>query len=145
MKYYKLTIGTILLSLCFNQAYGQSDSLKTNWDKLIVGKWVKKINKTEDGKKYDGLKCLDTIEYFNDGRYVWNMCGINESGKWKISKERSRIVFEQRESKYWEKELNQTDLGEMESPLLKLTETELVTRMIDEEKGWINEFYFRIK
>jgi hypothetical protein len=145
MTNFKLTIGFIFLSLCFNQAYGQTDSLKTNWNKLIIGKWVKKISKTENGEKYDGLKCLDTIEYYNDGRYVWNMCGIKESGKWEISKERSVIIFRERDNKYWKKELNLTDLGEMESPLFKLTETELVTRMIDEEKGWINEFYYRIK
>jgi hypothetical protein len=146
MRNFKLTFGFIFLSiLCFNQAFGQNATPKADWDKLIVGKWVKKINKTEDGKEYFGLKCKDTIQYFQNGNYKSEQCVWNETGKWKFSENNDLIIHYDIDNEYWKKELGTDDLGESHGTILSLTETELVTIIYAEMEGEIRCYYKRIE
>ena len=146
MKNFKLTYVFILISiLCLNQAFGQNETSKADWDKLIVGKWVKKINKTEDGKEYLGMKCKDTIQYFQNGNYKSEQCVWNETGKWKLSENRDLIIHYDIDNKYWKKELGTDDLGESHITIFSLTETELVTIIYAEMEGEIRCIYNKLK
>src|SRR4249919_1995487 len=107
---------------------------KPDLSKLIIGQWVKKIGKTKDGKEYFGLKCKDTIQYLQSGQYIWNQCGISETGTWKISKDKNKIILYDRRSKYWEEFLNTKDIGQMDIPIVSMTQKELITIIFDEEK-----------
>jgi hypothetical protein len=127
-----------------NSTFAQQ-TRKLNLDSLLVGKWVKKIDKTKDGKEYFGLKCKDTIEYLQTGNFIWNQCGINETGKWKISKDKKKIIHYQCKSKYWEDYLHTKDIGQMDIPIVSLTQQQLVTIISDEEKGAINQYYSKTK
>ena len=136
-----LLIAFVLLT---TSALAQQEK-KANPDTLLIGKWIKKIAKTKDGNEYFGLKCKDTIQYLRSGNYVWNQCGINETGKWKISKDKKKIILYQRKSKYWEDYLNTKDIGQMDIPIVSLTQQQLVTIIYDEGKGAINQYYSKTK
>lgn len=125
---------------------------KNNFNKLIVGKWINKINKTKYGKEYLEIACKDTIQYLSNGQYIWKQCGINETGKWKISTDKTEIILYNRKNKYWEKELETKDIGEMEITIFSLSQTQLVTLTYleivegdDPESGEIQQFYTRQK
>ena len=111
--------------------------------KLLIGQWIKKIDKTKDGKEYFGLKCKDTIRYLQSGQYIWKQCGISETGKWKISADKTKIILYQRNCKYWEDYLQTKDIGQMDIPIISMTQLQLVTIIYDEEKGAVNQFYVR--
>ena len=144
-KQFKKILLPFLL-IVVNFCYSQKDSLnQESISKILVGKWIKKTETTQDGETYTGLKCKDTIEYFINGKYKWNQCGIDETGDWKISDDGKLIIFSKRDNKYWKEKLNLNDLGNMESPIFKLSSSELITGLIDEEKGWINKIYIRLK
>ncbi len=117
--------------------------IKSDLSKLIIGQWIKKIDKTKDGKEYFGLKCKDTIQYLSSGQYIWKQCGINETGKWKISTDKKKIILYQRKCKYWEDYLQTKDIGQMDIPIVSMTQLQLVTIIYDEEKGAVNQFYVR--
>jgi hypothetical protein len=116
---------------------------KAELSKLIIGQWIKKIDKTKDGKEYFGLKCKDTIQYLISGQYIWKQCGINETGNWKISTDNKKIILYQRKCKYWGKYLQTKNIGQMDIPVVSLTQSQLVTIIYDEEKGAVNQFYSR--
>ena len=125
---------------------------KNNFNKLIVGKWINKINKSKDGKEYLEIDCKDIIQYLSNGQYIWKQCGINETGKWKISTDKSKIILYNRKNKHWEKELETKDIGEMEIPIFSLSQSQLVTLIYleivegdDPESGEIRQFYTRQK
>ncbi|MEP0462525.1 MAG: hypothetical protein ABJN84_17405 [Flavobacteriaceae bacterium] len=141
-----MKIGIMFCCVLFSsQAFGQTDSLKTDWDKIIVGKWVNKINRTMDGKEYFDLKCRDTIQYSAKGNYISNQCVWNETGKWKFSKDKELIIHYDINNQYWKKELGTDDLGESHAPVISLSKSELVTVILDEEKGEVHQFYVRLK
>ncbi len=146
MRNYKLTIGFIILTLlCVNNTYGQTQTSKTNWNKLIVGKWVNKINKTKDGKEYFGIKCKDTIQYFTNGNYESQQCDWSETGKWKFSENKELIIHYDVDNAYWRKELGTDKLFRSEGAILSITRNELVTVTLDEEKGEILCYHKRIE
>ena len=146
MRNFKLTFGFILLSiLCFNQTFGQNESSKADWDKLIVGKWVNKINKAEDGKEYFGMKCKDTIQYFSNGNYKSIQCDWSEIGKWKFSENKELIIHYDIDNEYWKKELETEKFFKSEGPILSVSETELVTITYAELEGEIRCYYKRIE
>ena len=146
MRNLKLTFGFIFISiLCFNQAFGQNETSKSDWDKLIVGKWVSKINKTEDGKEYFGMKCKDTIQYFQNGNYSSQQCDWSETGKWKFSENKDLIIHYDIDNEYWKKELETDELFKSEGPILSVTETELVTVSYAELEGEIRCYYKRLQ
>ena len=146
MRNFKITFGFILLSvLCLNETFGQNEPSKTNWDKLIVGKWVSKINKTEDGKEYLGMKCKDTIQYFQNGNYNSQQCDWSETGKWKFSENKDLIIHYEIDNEYWKKELETDKLFRSEGPILSVTETELVTVTYGELEGEIRCYYIKLE
>ncbi len=146
MKNFKLIFGFIFLSiLCFNQAFGQNETAKTNWDKLIVGKWVSKINKTSDGEEYLGIKCKDTIQYYQNGDYASQQCDWSETGKWKFSENKDLIILYDIDNKYWKKELETDKLFRNEGRILSVSETELVTITYAEMEGEIYCYHIRLE
>lgn len=147
----KKLIYLTLIFLFIQIAFAQKTD-KNNFNKLIVGKWVNEINKTKGGKEYLELNCKDTIHYLLNGQYIWKQCGINETGKWKISTDRSKIILYNRKNKKWEKELETKDIGEMEILIFSLSQFQLVTLLYleieegdDAESGEIHQFYTRQK
>ena len=146
MNNIKLKIGIIIFcSLFVNFTFGQNDSSKVDWNELIVGKWVNKINRTLDGKEYTGLKCRDTIQYLSNGKYISNHCVWNETGKWKFSEKKDLMIHFDIDNEYWKNELGTDDLGESHAEIISLSESELVTVLFDEEKGEIHQFYARLE
>ena len=146
MNNIKFKIGIIIFcSLFVNFTFGQNDSSKVDWNELIVGKWVNKINRTLDGKEYTGLKCRDTIQYSSNGKYISNQCLGNEIGKWKFSEKKDLMIHFDIDNEYWKKELGTDDLGESHAEIISLSESELVTVLFDEEKGEIHQFYARLE
>ncbi|MGM5470458.1 hypothetical protein ACS386_09280 [Flavobacteriaceae bacterium LMO-SS05] len=146
MRNFKLAIGFIFLSLlCINKTFGQSNPSKQDWDNLIIGKWVSKINKTSDGKEYHGIKCKGTIQYFQNGNYALQDCDWNETGKWKFSKNKDLIIYYDIDNEYWKKELDIDDLGERHEKILSITQTELINITNSEDVGEIQCFYTRIE
>jgi hypothetical protein len=133
-----LTIAVFSVTSLFAQ-----QTNKTDLSKLVIGQWIKRIDKTKDGKEYFGLKCKDTIQYLQSRQYIWKQCGINETGKWKISTDKKKIILYQRKCKYWEDYLQTKDIGQMDIPIVSLTQLQLVTIIYSEEKGAVNEFYVR--
>jgi hypothetical protein len=139
----------IIISIFFTVAVLLTTSIfaqqtnKVVLGKLVIGQWIKKIDKTKDGKEYFGLKCKDTIQYLQSGRYIWKQCGINETGKWKISMDKKKIILYQRKCKYWEDYLQTKNIGQIDIPIVSLTQLQLVTIIYSEEKGAINQFYVR--
>ena len=123
---------------------------KTNYNKLIVGKWIKKIDKTKDGKEYFGPKCKDTIQFLSDGNYNWNQCGFKETGKWKISTEKSMIIMYDRKNNNSKYHSESEEIGELEFPIVSISKSQLVSAVAMEadENGIsdeISEFYVRGK
>lgn len=118
---------------------------ETHLSKIIIGQWIKQFDKTKDGKEYFGLKCKDTIQYLSNEQYILRQCGINETGKWRISEDNKKIILYQRKSKYWEEYLQTKDIGQMNIPIVSLTSKQLVTTIFDEEKGAINQYYIHVK
>jgi hypothetical protein len=146
MRNLKLKFGIIFISiLCFNQAFGQKETSKSDWDKLIVGKWVNKINKTEDGKEYFGIKCKATIQYFQNGNYSSQQCDWSETGKWKFSENKDLIIHYDINNEYWKKELETDKLFRSEGRILSVSETELVTITYAELEGEIYCYYVRLE
>ncbi|WP_054852126.1 hypothetical protein [Olleya sp. ITB9] len=146
MRNFKIKIGIIIFCALFaNLAFGQKDSSKTDWNELIVGKWVNKINRTLDGKEYTGLKCRDTIQYLSNGKYIFNQCVWNETGKWKFSDKKDLMIHYDIDNEYWKKELGTDDLGESNAEIISLSKSELVTVLFDEEKGEVHQFYIRLE
>lgn len=145
MKNIKIKIGIIFFCALFaNLAFGQKSSSKTDWDELIVGKWVNKISRTLDGKEYFGFKCRDTIQYLSNGKYISNQCDWNETGKWKFAENKDLIIHYDINNEYWKKELGTDDLGEGHAPIISLSDSELVTLILDEGKGEVHQFYVRL-
>ncbi|WP_460219326.1 hypothetical protein [Psychroserpens sp. MEBiC05023] len=146
MMNFKIKIGIIFFyALIANIAFGQKDSLNTNWNKIIVGKWVNKIDRTIDGKEYVGLNCRDTIQYISNGKYISKQCAWNETGKWKLSDKGNKIIHFDIDNEYWKKELVTDDLGEAHCKIISLTESELVTQLFSEDKGEIHQFYVKLE
>ena len=146
MRNFKIKIGIIIFCALFaNLAFGQKDSSKTDWNELIVGKWVNKINRTLDGKEYTGLKCRDTIQYLSNGKYISNQCVWNETGKWKFSDKKDLMIHYDIDNEYWKKELGTDDLGVSNAEIISLSKSELVTVLFDEEKGEVHQFYIRLE
>ena len=145
MRNFKLTFVFIFLSiLCFNETHGQNELSKTNWDKLIVGKWVNKVNKTIDGKEV-AMKCNDTIQYFENGNYASQECDWNETGKWKFSENKDLIIHYEIENAYWKRELETDKLFSSEGPILSVRETELITVTYGELEGEIHCYYTKLE
>lgn len=146
MKNFQLSFGFIFLSiLTFNQAFGQTETAKADWDKLIVGKWVGKINKTPDGIEYLGIKCKDTIQYFQNGDYSSQQCDWSETGKWKFSKNKDLLIHYDIDNEYWKKELDTDKLFRSEGRILSVSENELVTVTYCEMQGEIYCYHQRIE
>jgi hypothetical protein len=140
----KIIIGLFLtIAVCSTISIFAQQTKNSDLRKLVIGQWIKKIDKTKDGKEYFGLKCKDTIRYLHSGQYIWNQCGINETGKWKISTDNKKIILYQRKCKYWEDYLQTKDIGQMDIPIVSITQLQLVTIIYDEEKGAVNQFYVR--
>ena len=146
MRNFKIKIGIIFFCLFFvYNAFGQKDSIKNDWNKIIVGKWVNKIDRTLDGKVYTGLSCRDTIQYISNGKYISKQCVWNETGKWKLSKKGDKIIHFDIDNEYWKKELGTDDLGESNCKIISLTESELVTQLFSEDVGEIHQYYIRLE
>ena len=146
-KLFYLTYILIFIQTAFAQ-----ETNKENYRKLIIGKWINQTSKTKDGKEYLDITCKDTIQYFSNGTYIWKECGDNETGKWKILTDKSKIIMYSRKNKYWEKKLETTDIGEMEIPIFSISQFELVTLSYqeidedhDEDSSEIQRFYIRQK
>ena len=145
MRSFKLIVGFIFLSFLFiDNSYSQNEIPKTDWDTLIVGKWVQKIILFKDGKEYLGKKCNDTIQYFLNGSYSWQQCDWNETGNWKFSDKKDFITHYNIDNKYWKAKLKTDDLGEAQSIIFSISETELVTLTYAEMEGEIRCFYKRL-
>ncbi|QNK78282.1 hypothetical protein H7F37_04135 [Winogradskyella sp. PAMC22761] len=146
MMNFKIKIGiAFILTIFANVAFGQKDSLNTDWNKIIVGKWVNKIDRTLDGKEYAGLSCRDTIQYISNGKYISKQCVWNETGKWKLSEKGDTIIHFDIDNEYWKKELGTDDLGEANCKIISLTESELVTQLFSEDVGEIHQYYIRLE
>jgi len=124
-------------------AQSEKDAVKADWNTLIVGKWVNKINRTLDGKVYNGLKCRGTIQYLSNGTYSSKQCVWNETGKWRFSDNKDAIIHFEIDNAYWKKELGTEDLGESHAQIISLSETEFVTVLFDEELGEVHQYYVR--
>ncbi len=143
---FNIKIGiTFVLSIFANIVFGQNDSLNTDWNKIIVGKWVNKIERTADGKEYAELSCRDTIQYLSNGKYISKQCVWNETGKWKLSDKGDEIIHFDINNEYWKKELGTDDLGESHCKIISLTESQLVTQLFSEDVGEIHQFYIRLE
>ncbi|WP_166963275.1 hypothetical protein [Yeosuana marina] len=146
MMNFNIKIGiTFVLSIFANIVFGQNDSLNTDWNKIIVGKWVNKIERTADGKEYAELSCRDTIQYLSNGKYISKQCVWNETGKWKLSDKGDEIIHFDINNEYWKKELGTDDLGESHCKIISLTESQLVTQLFSEDVGEIHQFYIRLE
>ena len=142
----------ILLASALTQLSFAQKSDKVECSRLIVGKWLNKIDKTKDGKEYTGLTCKGTMQYFQDGNYIWKQCSSKQTGKWKISSDNSKVILFERRDEEWEPEVGITDIGEMEIPIFSLTKSEFVTVFYletddknNEDNREIRQHYFRVK
>ena len=111
----------------------------------MVGKWKSDVSKTMDGSEYFGFKCKGTIEYLSNGKYNSQQCDWDETGEWKFSENKDLIIHYNINNKYWKKELGTDKLFRSEGPILSVSETELVTVVLDEIEGEIRCYYKRIK
>ena len=146
MKSFKIKIRIIIIcALYTNLTFGQKDTINSDWNKIIVGKWINKIDRTIDGKEYTGLNCRDTISYISNGKYISKQCAWNETGKWKLSDDGNKIIHFDIDNKYWKKELGTDDLGESHCKIISLSKTELVTQLFSEDVGEIHQYYVRLE
>ena len=142
--YKKILFGFALI-LISTISFGQSKPSKTNWDKLIVGKWINKSNKTIDGDEFKEAECRDTIQYLSNGKYLSDQCTWKADGKWKLSNDKKYIIHYDINSDYWRKILGTDDLGESRSEIISISESQFVKVIYSEDQGEIHRFYQRIE
>ncbi len=141
---FKDSIFFLVLIFSFT-THAQGDLLKTKWDQYIIGKWTNRVNLNSEGAVYLGIKCKDTIQYFPDGTYEYKGCEWNAIGKWKFSNNKTYIIHYEIDSKYWKKLLETEDLGEMHTPIISLTDAELITTFLTEDQGEIKSYYIKLE
>ncbi|MFT5891874.1 MAG: hypothetical protein ACI9Y7_001981 [Dokdonia sp.] len=131
--------------LCFNHISAQQNVSQDDDDKLIVGTWVHKTDRTIDGREYIEFTCHDTIQYKKNGLYVFKQCNWNEAGNWKFNADKNVIIHYNISCAYWEKLLGTKDLGESHGEVISLSQTELVTVIYAEGTGEIRQYYTKLE